>query len=894
MRRILMALLLLLLLGRDHLAAQEHLLIQTYDDRVIMVQPGQIVTTTFRVENRDLEEQEFGEESFLPAQWRRITDHFPFLISQGKSDIRIFSVHVPALTPPGDYIIGYRVASRAIPEISDSREITVRVQQAALLELQRITSPDYAFAGDTVKISFRLTNRSNQEKWIALSSLHAILVGDSLIQLNAGASTTIVTEYRVAPRLAEAMPLTLSLTARFLDKPHSVQQSARVTLMPRRPGQRHDLALPGELSLNSHYYRKGDLRRDGLQGDLSFKGYLDLGKEHHIDVHLRGPDQYRVSSLGQHDEYYATYSRPGWTLEAGDQGFSLSTLTEMYKYGRGLQSRFTREQFAGGLFFMQSRFYSPSFAEQGAWLQYQLAGVKTLRLNYLHKEKEQQRRADLVSLQADVPLEGDTAIELEAALGRNGGRSSGAGRIELRGSSRRLYFNGYLIKSDARFPGYYRNSDMANLNLSLNLGRSLLLDFSLHQDYQNADLDTLLYSAPFSRYVQSGFSCHPRGGTTLRLYLRNRTEKDRLPQAKFNYSQQSLRLQAEQAWQRLSLNLTAEKGNSQNHLAGYKNNDQEMFYAMAAVSLLLHERDGVGGFISYSNNNRYNDVRVRDLLAGLNGQFTLHRNTRLNLTWRSGYTLEDYYLDRNIFELGVVQDFSAGKRLDLRARYTLLRNSLDRRELAAVVNATIPFNLPLPVKSQTGALYGRIINLEGRSVEGLILHLGEAKTATLKDGSYRFPQVKPGSYPLLIDPRSMSLHEVVLEKLGPITISAGCEEKVHLTLCRSAELCGRMVAGNQGAEMPELDLSGIIVELDDGVEAVRCYCDRQGRYGLRDIRPGRYMLTVYDRMLEGWQIRDKKRNIDLAAGEKKYIDFVVAGKVKVIHFQQSWKKATKP
>jgi len=267
---------------------------------------------------------------------------------------------------------------------------------------------------------------------------------------------------------------------------------------------------------------------------------------------------------------------------------------------------------------------------------------------------------------------------------------------------------------------------------------------------------------------------------------------------KFNYSQQSLRLQADQAWARLSASLTTEQGMSQNHLAGFSGHDQQMFYAMAGLSYKLNRKDGISGTISYSDHSRYQDVRVRSVLAGLTGDFSLHRHSRCSFSWRSGYSLEEYYLDRNIFEAGITQEFSAGKLLDIRARYTLLRNSLDRREMAAMVNLTLPFDLPLPAKKMTGAVRGRIIHLDGHSCQGLILHLGTAVAMADADGTFRFPHIEPGSYPLLIDPRSKALHDVIVEKLPPVSIIAGTETQVNLTLCQAAEFIAKLISTLSG------------------------------------------------------------------------------------------------
>jgi hypothetical protein len=890
--RLYSALLFVLGLFTQALLAQEHLVLGINESEAIIAQPGQIITTTLRVSNLDLEEGEFVMQNRLPERWRTITDDFSFFIAKGRSDIRILSLHIPALTPAGDYVVRCRVSSRPFPEISDTREILVRVQKVARMELELLHLPEYAFAGDTVRAVFRLINKSNQEQWIALSCFNVTLAGDSLVKVHAGAVMAVETACTVPSNLAEAVSYTLALSARFYDEQGpALQQSARLTLLPRKAGRRHDFTLPGEARLYYYDYRKGDLHRGGLQGDLAFRGFLDRKRKHQLDLRMRGPDQYRISTLGQHDEYYAAYIHSDFSVEAGDQAFSLSTLTEMYKYGRGMQGRFTRDRFSAGAFYLNSRFYFPAFSEYAAYLQYHLSGSSSVRFNYLNKHKESERKADLVSLEAEFRPRKNSAIEVETALGRTAGRFSAAGRLALRSTIRRLFLNGYYIKAGENFPGYYKNTDMANLNLNLNLGKALALDCSFHQDYQNADLDTTIYSAPYNRTSQFGLVYHPRSGSTIRLYYYDRFQKDRMPVPRFDYGQQSLRLQGEQAWSRFTLSLTGEKGVSQNHLGGYTGDDQEMFYVMAAAMLKLRQGDEIGGYISYSNNNRYNGERNRDVLAGLNGSWSLYRNARLNLSWRSGYSIEEYYLDRNIFEAGFSQGFSGGKLIDLRARYTLLRNSLDRRELAAVASARLPFNLPLPVKKVTGSLHGRIIDLDGHSCEGLILHLGDRTSASGTDGSFHFAGVDPGNYPLIIDPRSIGLHRVILEKIPAVTITAGGEAALTLTLCKAAELNGRLRAPAVLSRNTAPDLSLLIVELNDGQDALRVYCDREGRFRLPDLKPGSYTITIYDHMLEGYEVKQKQQHLVLAPGENRQLDFSVAEKVRTIVFQKSWKNA---
>ncbi len=872
-------------------AAQNGIVVRPHDEELIVAQPGQIVTTTFRIQNVDAETSEFFVSATLPRGWRAITEELPFSLNTTQSDVRIFSFLVPAYAPAGEYAINYAVESREYPELRDSQSIRVVVQPYGKALLDLVDAPDYAFAGDTVRAVFRLENKSNQPNRFILRCQNAILIGDSTRFLPAGGSATILTVYSSPSKPETGFEQTIILSARFGDKNDPpVQQFVRIKIIARTEGRRHAHFLPGIARAYYFYYEKDQRRTSGMQGDVTAKGYLDKDKKHYIDLRLRGPDQYSVSVLGRHDEYFCSYAYSGFTMEAGDQAYSLSPLTEQHKYGRGAQARYEDKTFNAGAFFHKTRWYSPSIQEQGLYFDYGFLSAYRVRLNYLRKQKEGQSNAQLGSVELFAQPLANALLELEGSVGKMGASSSGAYRMLLKARGRNTNFYGYYIRAGEGYAGYYQNTSMGSASLNIKLFRDLNLDVSYRQDYQNADIDTTLYSAPFSRLFQTGLSYRFGDNRTLNLQLRNRYEKDRFPVPKFDYVEQSIRLQLAQTVSKLSMNFIGESGRSDNHLEGFEEEWQRMSYAAASMDYRLAKKNQAGGYISYSDNKRYAGPRRRDILLGINGKICAGENTSISIAYRSGYSLEEYYRDRNILEAGANHVFAGGEEIDLRCRYTLLRNTTDQRELALSLNISVPFNLPLPAKNENGSLQGNVIHLGDGDIEGIILHLGEHTAVTDARGQFVIPSIIPGIHDLRIDPRSMTLHDVILE--GPLRVDIRANETagVQLTLCKASSISGRVSFADSmkksPAELP--DVSSVVLEAKNDRGVFRVLCNETGEFYLPDLTPGTYALTAYERGLDGFSIVENERTVAIKSGEVKEIRFVIAEKKRTIQFKQSW------
>jgi hypothetical protein len=121
---------------------------------------------------------------------------------------------------------------------------------------------------------------------------------------------------------------------------------------------------------------------------------------------------------------------------------------------------------------------------------------------------------------------------------------------------------------------------------------------------------------------------------------------------------------------------------------------------------------------------------------------------------------EEYFRDRNLFEVLFHQQVFPGSDIDLSGRYSLQRGELGNKDFVFSLRYTLRLNVPVEKTAEYTSLAGNISNLGVKKTEGIKLMLGSHLSITDKEGNYLFKNIVPGDYFLEIDRSTTEINDI--------------------------------------------------------------------------------------------------------------------------------------
>jgi len=865
---------------------------------LIEIDPGQIVTTTFRITNKSDAKLVLMPELKLTTGWKSILKNFAFELEPGQSEMKLISIYVPQNTIPGDYEVIYRVQGREFLSYESEAAVTIKVQQQKRLKLSILEKPEYCIAGDTCLIKLSVMNISNISDFISFESFcqncDIVEILPKEINLDAGAEGEVNVRLKTRESQNFSSKLFVQLQAKFKNDNETLANvTCMIDVISRVEGSEGTYhRLPVVLALRGLAFNRNKAKT-AIQGDVNIDGTIDEDGKHRVIFNLRGPDIYGLSVYSQRDRIHLGWEYNGLKLYAGDRAYRLSHLTERARYGRGAGLYFEKNNFQAGSFYFKSIWRRYPILERAAYIKYKLAGRYNIGLNYLHKEGGD-GNGDIFSIQNDILIEQNVKLELEYAAAKKDGYMEGAYNVKLRGVHKKVDYLLNIMRADKCFPGYYRDTNFLSANLGVSIINNLKFRISLRRDQQNFAMDTTRYSSPLSKYFQFGFNYKMNDRINLSINRVELSREDRMPQAKFNYDENYTKFAFDYSLPDFSFQLSSELGHTNNVTENRQFNAKRL-----SATIYYRPRMNISfrGYLDYSANGRYSDHIEKRWIAGTTIDCQFKIGTSLSLSYQNYFSPEDYFKDRNLFEFRVKQNLFTNHILMFRIRQTLMRNSLFKKDIAAIVEYKLPLNLPVSRLKNASSVKGIVFNNQtGLPVKDMVITINGAKAVTDKNGKYCFPALKPGDYYLTVDQKEIGLKHTVMQKLPMrITIEGGEELVYNLNISRSAKLTGRVVlygfAGDSSASaiynLNTADslklgknnksgskyrairgLKGIIVELERDEDKLRRVTDERGLFFLEDLRPGKWQLKIYSINLPEYHfIENSIHTIQISPGE---------------------------
>lgn len=165
-------------------------------------------------------------------------------------------------------------------------------------------------------------------------------------------------------------------------------------------------------------------------------------------------------------------------------------------------------------------------------------------------------------------------------------------------------------------------------------------------------------------------------------------------------------------------------------------------------------------FGSYAVTSRYEMPDQKQVYYGARILSRFSDKTSFSLFYQNNYMPEEYYTDRNLFELLFHQQVFPGHEFDLSGRYALQRGEMGSKDFILSLRYTLRLNVPTQKKAEFTSLYGNISNLGVEKVEGIRLMLGSHLSVTDLHGNFVFKNIVPGDYVLDIDRSTTNINDI--------------------------------------------------------------------------------------------------------------------------------------
>lgn len=806
---------------------------------------------------------------------------------------------MPYTTPPGNYRITYSVTGRSDHGISDSDSFTLVVLPEVKLELLIQDKPNTVIAGETYPVKILLLNKGNGKSEIQMDVIptpnYPFKIQPSAITLGPGESQTINIEITTDRDLREVIRQVIVLNASVGTSGKdivSLRKTVSVDIIPRVTGERDPYhRVPARLS----FIGMGEGDEHGYQMEFSGSGSLDEEGKKSIEFFFRGPDTSDKTIFGTREELSVNYFSETLTLRLGDNSYSLSHMTDMYKYGRGAELNYHPGKFGAGAFYMKEIWSEPEIKETGTYLTYQLNDRFNIKANYLNIQ-EDVFTDNIYSLQTAIKPYKNIELDLEYGLSSSDRESASwdhAYRIASIGEfSNEIRYSFNKIRAGSDYYGYYNDSDILYSTIAFPVYNKLRGHLSLRTYKNNLDYDPSLSTANREETYRTGLSYSFSTDTDLSLEYNKTFREDELLPADYDYEETSLKLGLTQSFRRFSAQAFIEKGEFADRLNNTENKNLERY----RLYLYYNPTDRQSYSLYY---NMGHDSFTSDPQRKKSASVSMNLEVTRDIFFYLRYAKDNFDSMGSQEQESIDSTFkyTLPNRHFLSFRYRLI-NSEDsgENESSYIFVYSIPLQIPVGKKKAIGTVKGRVFDRElpgNPPISNVIIQSNQAAAVTDQNGEFIFPSLRPGTYSLWVDRNSIGLHRVTEEKLPvQIKIQGGETIKTDIGVVNSCSISGRVIlfktdnynlpvsgdnpvlmgSGEYTTGEENTGLKNILVQISNGGETMQSLTNENGIFAFDDIRPGKWKVKMYPMLLPAHHYIDKEEfEVDLEPGEERNI-----------------------
>lgn len=743
--------------------------------------------------------------------------------------------------------------------VSGSRKISVSM----------LNSPEYVKAGETINASFLLKNNGNVSENVILESTNAAVIEGTPLTLLPGEERIITIQKKTNPDLGKNEYQNLSLSVYSEDNIKQKQTTyTSVRIISVQPAE-DDIfhRLPVTASASFIGMRNRGEYNNGFQGEIYGKGSLDKNNEHLLEFRAVTKNPVEFNSFTQYEEYFINYKKDHFFIHLGDKNYSSSFLTEYARYGRGAEIRFDMKNVSLGGFYNHPRFFRDIKDEFNIYSKFRLAGASEITAGYLYKVPRRENLglrfsgfrlnsdAHLPYLAGKFKLNSHLEVSGEASYSKTHNTDGTAFMFQAATAFEKINGNIMYTRSSPEYAGYFNNTSTFNGNLQYRLSKKINVLANYVQDARNFQRDTLLLAAPYRKFLQYGVQYRYLKSGSVMLHSGFQRYEDRLMPKEFDYKERFFKISIDQQIGIFQLNMEGQFGKTDNYLSGFSGNSG--FYTMNIGFEKFKTSFNLYG--SYANTSRYQMQEQKQFYYGARIFSRFSDRMSFSIFYQNNYIPEDYYADRNLFEILFRRRLFPGHEIDISGRYALQRGELNHKDFIFSLRYAVHFNVPMQKTADYTALSGTVRNLGVKKIEGIRLILGNHLSVTDKNGNYTFKNIIPGNYILEIDRSTTDMNDIPDVNFPASLMLAGKENIFNFGLLSAGQIQGNIhysesenASAFTGIPLKKENKKNkkLILETSNGDQTYRKIVGIGEKYDFTYLRPGIWNVKVYRNGLE--------------------------------------------
>lgn len=876
-----------------------------FADKRDRLPPGTTTSVSFILENPTSETQRYELQTetsdlFIIPVFSRGETEIP---GNGKT-VYIIPLKIAAETPQGKYTVTLNGTGKT-SNVTFSKQIVFMIAGKRQISLTALNAPEFVKAGEIITSTFLLKNNGNVTENMMLESKNAVIDQNTAITLSAGEEKVITVRKKTDPGLGKNEYQNINLSIYPADHPKETQSaysSIRVISMnPDEEDIYHRLPVSASVSFIGMQNR-GEYH-DGFQGELYGKGSLDKDHKNLLEFHAVTKNPIEFNSFTPYEEYFVNFKRDNIFVHAGDKNYSSSFLTEYARYGRGMEVRLDMKKLSFGGFYSHPRFFGDIKDEFNAYAKYKITGASEITAGYLYKIPRTENNgsgsstfrldsnAHLPYLTGKFKLSKSMEVSGEMSYSKTDKTKGNALMLQAVISLSKINGNMMYMRTSPEYAGYFNNTSTFNGNFQYQILRKINIMANYVQDAKNFQRDTLFPAAPYRQYLQYGIQYKYIKNGSLMLYSGFQRYEDRLKPKEFDYQDRFFRFSLDQQLGVFQVNLQGQFGKTDNYLLGISGNSR--FYT-ANISFEKF-RTSFNLYGSYAVTSRYQMPNQKQVYYGARILSRFSDKTSFSIFYQNNYMPEEYFADRNLFELLYHQQIFPGHDLELSGRYALQRGELGNKDFIFSLRYTLRLDVPTQKKAEYTRLLGNISNLGVKKVEGVRLMLGNHLSITDQNGNFIFKNIVPGDYVLEIDRATTNINDISNVNIPASLHLTGKENIFNFGLTEAATIQGSIGYTETGqsnfaqlsATKDKKKKDNIIVETSNGDQTYRKMAALGESFDFTYLRPGEWKVKIYRNGLDKkYKIPFEQFEFHLKPSETKKVIFHVIKQQTEVKYQQ--------